>query len=86
MEDIDKSVMEKKKAERICEFILEVGNFGKNRDMSYYSRYSYFVRKAISFVKRSGNLLHHARIFPYDSLRFFPYFVLHGLKSALRRE
>lgn len=86
MEDIDKSVMEKKKAERICEFILEVGNFGKNRDMSYYSRYSYFVRKAISFVKRSGNLLHHASIFPYDSLRFFPYFVLHGLKSALRRE
>lgn len=50
MEDIDKSVMEKKKAERICEFIGEVGNFGQNRDMSYYSRYSYFVRKAISFV------------------------------------
>lgn len=76
----------KKKADRICRYVMEVGNFGHNRDMSYFTKYHYFVRKAISFAKRTGNLIHHASIFPYDSLRFFPYLVLHGVKSTVRGE
>lgn len=76
----------KGKARSICDFIFEVGNMGHNRDMSYYSKYPYVARKLISFVKRSGYLLNHAKIFPYDSIRYFPSFVFHGLNSAVRGE
>lgn len=59
-----------KKAERIMDFIVEVGNFGHNRDTSYYKKYPFVVRKAISFGVRMKDVLRHARIFPADSLRF----------------
>ena len=61
-----------KKADRIMEFILMSGNFGHNRDMSYYDKYPYLVRKVISLGRRCGDLFRHARIFPLDSLKFFP--------------
>ena len=74
----------KRKADRIMEFVMEVGNFGHNRDTSYYSKYPFLLRKAISFGHRCGDLLRHARIFPLDSFRFFPYIMLNGLREALR--
>lgn len=76
----------KKKANKICSFILEVGNMGHNRDMSYFDKYPYVIRKACSMGRRYGNLMRHARIFPLDSLRFFPRIVLNGLTSAVRGE
>jgi hypothetical protein len=36
-----------KKANRILQIIFETGNFGNNRDKSYYQKYSYFVYKLI---------------------------------------
>lgn len=59
-----------RKADKICDFILEVGNFGHNRDMSYYGKYPFLIRKAISASWRLRDWLRHARIFPMDSLRF----------------
>ncbi len=59
-----------RKADRIMDFIMEVGNFGHNRDTSYYGKYPFVVRKAISFGVRMKDALRHARIFPLDSLRF----------------
>ncbi len=53
-------------------FIISVGSFGRNRDMSYYSKYPYVIRKAVSFGRRVGDVFRHARIFPLDSLRFLP--------------
>ena len=76
----------KRKADRICAFILEVGNFGHNRDMSYFSKYPYLVRKVCSMERRCGDLFRHARIFPLDSLRFFPRIMFNGLRSAVRGE
>ncbi|SDG62635.1 Uncharacterised nucleotidyltransferase [Prevotella communis] len=74
-----------RKADRICAFIMEVGNFGHNRDNSY-DKYPYFVRKAFSMGRRFGDLIRHARIFPLDSLRFFPKIMYDGLRSAARGE
>ena len=37
---------------------------GHNRDMSYYSKYPYVVRKCISVSRRISDLLHHTMIFP----------------------
>lgn len=74
----------KRKADRICSFILEVGNFGHNRDTSYYSKYPFLIRKAISMGQRIGDLIRHARIFPLNSLRFFPNIMFNGLKSVVK--
>jgi len=80
-----------KKADRICDFILEVGNMGHNRGSwlmehdSWFTR-QYVVKKAFSMFRRIGDLINHARIFPMDSLRFFPYMMFNGLRSAMRGE
>lgn len=74
----------KKKADRICSFILEVGNFGHNRDNSYYSKYPYLVRKLYSLGRRLSDLFRHARIFPLDSFKFFPFVVYTGFKTVSR--
>ena len=76
----------KRKASRICAFIIEVGNFGHNRDKSYFGKYPYVIRKAISFGRRVGDLYRHARIFPLDSVRFLPRIVINGIQSAIRGE
>lgn len=75
-----------RKADKICAFIMKVGNFGHNRDNSYYAKYPFLIRKIYSFGRRCGDLVHHARIFPMDSLRFFPYMMYNGLKAALGGE
>lgn len=80
------SVRLKRQAGRIKDFILLSGNFGQNRDMSYYNKYPYLIRKAISFCRRTGDLGRHAMIFPVDSLRFFPSILFNGVQSALRGE
>ena len=74
-----------RKADNICSFIMEVGNFGHNRDNSY-DKYPYVVRKTCSMRRRCGDLVRHARIFPLDSFRFFPKIMYDGLRSAARGE
>ena len=76
----------KMKARRILSFILDVGNFGHNRDRSYFQRYPFLVRKTISMVRRCADLIQHAKIFPWESLRFFPGIIFNGLRSAATGE
>lgn len=83
---LEKDMRLRRKAERIKDFVMMSGNFGQNRDMSYYHKYPYLIRKAISFCMRLGDLGRHAMIFPMDSLRFMPRIVFNGVRSALRRE
>jgi hypothetical protein len=88
MED-GRSVIDKRlrrKAERIKDFIMMSGNFGHNRDMSYYSKYPFVIRKCCSMWMRVTDLYNHARIFPLDSLRFFPRIMWNGMRSAVRGE
>ena len=75
-----------RKARGIMRFVLMSGNFGHNRNQSYFVKYPYLIRKVYSFGRRCGDLLRHARIFPWDSLRFFPALVYNGLRSAARGE
>lgn len=72
-----------RKGDKICAFVMEVGNFGYNRDNSYYAKYPFLIRKLYSFGRRCGDLFRHARIFPLDSLKFFPYMMYNGIKAAL---
>ena len=75
-----------KKANRINGFILNVGNMGHNRDMSYFQKYPFIIRKLISARRRISDLINHARIFPSDSLRFSYTIMMNGLKSVMRVE
>lgn len=52
---------------------------------SWLSR-QYVVRKAFSMFRRIVNLINHARIFPLDSLRYFPRIMFNGVRSAMRGE
>ena len=74
----------KKKAERILDFVMMAGNFGHNRDMSYYSKYPYLIRKFFSMRMRIIDLIRHSRIFPLDSLKFFPRIISNGISSAMK--
>ena len=76
----------RKKADKICSFILEVGNFGYNRDMSFYHNGSYFVQKIKSFGRRMSDMWDHLMIFPLDTIRFIPCILFNGLRSAVRGE
>lgn len=75
-----------RKARGVMRFVLMSGNFGHNRNHSYFKKYPYLIRKVYSFGRRCGDLLCHARVFPWDSLRFFPTLVYNGLRSAARGE
>ena len=73
-----------RKADRICSFVMNVGNMGYNRDMSYYRTKSYLVRKAMSMGMRISDLISHALIFPMDTLWFFPRMMFYGIRSAIK--
>ena len=75
----------KKKAERICRFVMEVGNFGQNQRRDF-SGMSYMKRKFVSFWGRLSDMLRHFRIFPLDSIRFFGGVLRSGLHAAVRGE
>lgn len=82
----DSSKKWSKKANRIMEFLLEVGNFGHNRDTSYYAKYPFFQRKVISFWIRIKDMLHHVSIFPLDSIRFLFGMTINGFRVASHGE
>lgn len=71
-----------RKADLIMDFVLETGNFGHNRDTSYYSDRPYLVRKAISLKQHSLDGLHHFRVFPLDSIRIWCRILKGGLKAV----
>lgn len=73
-----------KKANRINQFLLTVGNMGYNRDIKSLGRKSFVARKVESFKYRVVDFFNHALIFPLDSLRFFPSIIFNGLRLAVK--
>lgn len=91
MPDLDSDLMAydsrfDKKADRIIEFVLKSGNMGHNREMSHFSNKPYLIRKFVSMGRRISDLINHVRIFPVNSLRFFPRIMWNGVRSAVRGE
>ncbi len=75
----------KKKALRISNFVLKVGNFGHKQRRSFEGM-AYFVRKFISFWGRLCDILRHFMIFPKDSIVFFGGVIRSGMYAAVRGE
>jgi len=79
----EKDVRWQRKANRVCTFILKVGNFGNNRNNTYYCHYPYLIRKIISMNRRVEDIINHLLIFPVDSVKFLPNLFYNGLRSAV---
>ena len=78
----------KRQAKKICDFVLEVGNFGHNKMVqgSKIKVQGYFWRKFNSFWGRLSDMLRHFRLFPKDSIVFFGGVLRSGLHAAVRGE
>lgn len=69
-----------RKAKRMVAFILEVGNFGHNRDNSFYEKYPYIIFKMISLWRHIGDFFRHLSIFPKNSINVFTRTFFNGLR------
>ena len=67
-----------RKARRLMRFVMLTGNFGHNRDKSYFKKYPYLVRKLISFWAGVKYALKRVPIFPLDAVSRFFCFVSYG--------
>lgn len=76
----------KRKARHICSYILLVGNFGHNRDNSFYSKHSYLAYKTISLTRHICDFFKLFIIFPIDSLRVFVRMIKDGVKALEKGE
>ena len=74
----------KRKADKIMEFVLECGNFGHNRDYSYYEKYPYVVFKVISLWRHITDTFRYFRIFPIDSMKVLWRKICVGVSVAIR--
>lgn len=71
-----------RKARRILSIILERGSFGHNRDMGYYRKYPFLIRKSISFLSHTVDSVKQFSIFPLDTIRAWGQMVAFGLEKA----
>ena len=79
--DVDLNANLKKKADRIMELVLECGNFGHNKDLSYRSRYSGLTYKIVAAWRRFCDFVRFTFIFPLDAPRFFFTYVFGRMKG-----
>lgn len=75
----------KRKAGKILNFVLEVGNFG-HKQRRDYSGNPYLLRKIKSSFGRLNDMLRHFSLFPKDSIVFFGGVLRSGLHAAVRGE
>lgn len=69
-----------KKADRIMELVLESGNFGHNKDLSYRTRYSGMTYKIVAAWRRLKDFASLIPVFPLDAPRFYVTYVLGKVK------
>ena len=55
--------------------VLESGNFGHNKDLSYRAKYSGLTYKLVALWRRVTDFASFTKIFPLDAPRFFVHYV-----------
>ena len=69
-----------KKADKILELVLESGNFGHNKDLSYRTRYSGMAYKIVAALRRLKDFASFVPMFPVDAPRFYLTYMLGKVK------
>lgn len=64
--------------------MMEVGNFGHNRDMSYKAEKPFLVRMMISLRHRTSDFMRQVMVFPKDAIRAYWYIWMTGLGVLLK--
>ena len=70
-----------KKADRLMKLVLESGNFGHNKDLSYRTRYSGLTYKFVAAWRRLKDFASLIPVFPLDAPRFFLTYVMGKVKA-----
>lgn len=68
----------------IMSYILDVGNFGHNRDMSYIKNTPIIIRKLISLWHYSIDSIRQMRIFPRDSFLVWNRLIWNGFQRIMK--
>ena len=71
----------RRKGEQIMEFVLKVGNFGHNRETDRSK--NYIIGKVQSAWMKMKDFASHAKVFPWDSVKFFCHFFGNGIELAV---
>ena len=80
--EVDKSL--KRKADRILAFVMESGNFGHNRDISYKQKYPFVIRYAMSFWLYTKLAIQRFSISPRNSIMAWWAIVKLGANAAAK--
>lgn len=70
----------RRKGERVLTFVMEAGNFGHNKDLSYRKRYRGWTYKMVSLFRRIVDFAKFVPIFPLDAPRFFLTYVTNKVR------
>ena len=73
-----------KKADKIRDFLIASGNFGKSRGYRDYSKDCYITRKAKSLFIKGGYIINFLPVFPGNTIRFFFIFLSTGFSYAAK--
>ena len=73
-----------KKGYKVLSLIIETGNFGHNRDMSYIKKNTYVYRKTKSFAYLLKDSTRRITIFPIDSIRVLVKKLLFGVNMIIK--
>ena len=74
----------KRKADRIFEFVMESGNFGHNRDVSYKQKYPFVIRYAMSFWLYTKLAIQRFSISPRNAIMAWWAIVKLGANAAAK--
>lgn len=78
--NVDLNASLKRKADRIMELVLESGNFGHNKDLSYRTRYSGMTYKIVAAWRRLKDFAALVPVFPVDVPKFYVTYVMGKVK------
>lgn len=74
----------KRKADKVLDFIMRVGNFGHNRDMSYFTNMGLIKRKITSFMRHTSDGIHHLSIFPVNTSVYWIVMLKNGILAVCK--
>lgn len=80
--EVDKRL--KRKADRILAFVMESGNFGHNRDISYKQKYPFVIRYAMSFWLYTKLAIQRFTISPRNAILAWWAIVKMGANAAAK--
>lgn len=79
----EKTTTYSRKADLICQIILQTGNMGQNKNNSYRAKYPRLLSYFITFFRRLGEFARLTRIFPNNAPMFFLNYVFHRVKATV---